>query len=597
MQASNLLRALRQTSEAVALGLLEGVKGERGSVDIAVEAQKDKSLIRRIERLCRFLINRLDREEQNCFNGAGRTIQNIFCIRQRQLTTCLTHNLPAKDQTISSFQLELKYPSALKGTEIFSSILSRSLKTSSDLKAWFDESVKYQPVRQERCPIGLPTVLVTYTGLDDQNHLKFWDHSDSASFPYAVSVTYDTDTGNISVEQGQCLRLLMDKLDTIPQGSQRDVYLLTGVVSYIYDKDEAEEMGTSYEGHLISHINVPKPYYSNHDSIEVMRHAGNTSGGLGMKWLTFNDFSISPCSVEEIYKIYDGQKSPVLLFFTNISYLEETQGKKLDDAVPVLDQEKFVQLCNAPPIHAINACPKTFVPLQNTEVPKKGDLFSLDAEFVAYSAPEKMILSDPDDWGRQSRLGLGRVSLIRGSGPSSGVPCIDDYIKSVEPVYDHLTRYSGLLPGDLDIGRSKKHLTTLRKAYLKLRYLVDLGCIFVGHGLKKDFRMLNIVVPLDQTIDTMDLYYSGRGRRLSLKFLSSFFLQNSIQGDTHDSIEDATAALELFRMHERMVMHGCFDQMLQKAYDWGSMAGWDPTSWTENPPSDLLSILHSGNNL
>ena len=57
---------------------------------------------------------------------------------------------------------------------------------------------------------------------------------------------------------------------------------------------------------------------------------------------------------------------------------------------------------------------------------------------------------------------------------------------------------SGLQPGDLDPSMSRHHLTTMKAAYLKLRYLVDIGCVFVGHGLKKDFRMINLVVPPSQ---------------------------------------------------------------------------------------------------
>lgn len=140
----------------------------------------------------------------------------------------------------------------------------------------------------------------------------------------------------------------------------------------------------------------------------------------------------------------------------------------------------------------------TFVPLSPEEAPGPGTLFALDAEFVAYSPPERVVRRGVEVEARPSRLGLGRVSVVRGSGPATGVPCIDDYIKSVEPVYDYLTRFSGLVPGDLDPTQSRHHLTTLRQAYLKLRYMVDVGCVFVGHGLKKDFRMLNIVVPQEQ---------------------------------------------------------------------------------------------------
>ena len=102
--------------------------------------------------------------------------------------------------------------------------------------------------------------------------------------------------------------------------------------------------------------------------------------------------------------------------------------------------------------------------------------------------------------------------------------------------------------------------------------------------------MLNIVVPKDQIIDTMDLFWPGRGRRLSLKFLVAFFLDSSslgsgFQEDGHDSIEDATAALKLYKMHENLTSEGRFDEVLSRAMDWGAAAGWDPSDWPGSAPS------------
>jgi PAB-dependent poly(A)-specific ribonuclease subunit 2 len=45
--------------------------------------------------------------------------------------------------------------------------------------------------------------------------------------------------------------------------------------------------------------------------------------------------------------------------------------------------------------------------------------------------------------------------------------------------------------GDLTPETSKHTLVPLKVAYKKLRLLVDAGCVFLGHGLKKDFRIIS----------------------------------------------------------------------------------------------------------
>ena len=157
---------------------------------------------------------------------------------------------------------------------------------------------------------------------------------------------------------------------------------------------------------------------------------------------------------------------------------------------------------------------------------------------------------------------------------------MDDHVHLNEPVWDYLTRYSGVQDGDLDPATSQHHLVPLKHAYLKLRYLVDSGCTFVGHGLRKDFKMVNMVVPREQVIDTVDLFHFKHQRKLSLRFLAAVLLDlTDFQEQTHDSIEDARVALLIYKRYVELRREGKLEETVLEMYRKGKEVGWDPRSW------------------
>ncbi|KAL8271577.1 hypothetical protein Esti_004483 [Eimeria stiedai] len=181
---------------------------------------------------------------------------------------------------------------------------------------------------------------------------------------------------------------------------------------------------------------------------------------------------------------------------------------------------------------------------------------AMDAEFVA----EVTEAAEIDEEGHKhvlqsSSLALARLTLVRGQGPLEGVPFMDHFVQFTRPPKDCLTRFSGLRLEDLNPNESKAWLATRKAILQKLRYLIDAGCILIGHGLQHDFRVINLYVPASQVVDTVELYRLPGKRLLSLKYLAALVLQQSIQVATHDSIEDAQTALKLFKQFLRLPYH------------------------------------------
>jgi PAB-dependent poly(A)-specific ribonuclease subunit 2 len=242
------------------------------------------------------------------------------------------------------------------------------------------------------------------------------------------------------------------------------------------------------------------------------------------------------------------------------------------------------------------------VPLDYSELPTPGTRIAIDAEFVSMQQEE----SDYHSEGskkiiRPARHGLARVSVLRADGKRAEIPFIDDHIHTTEPIVDYLTEYSGIQPGDLDPRVSPHTLTPLKVVYKKLRLLVDLGCIFIGHGLKQDFRIINIYVPPEQVLDTVNIYYlPSRQRRISLRFLSWYVLDQRIQDGVHDSIEDAKFALLLYKKYDRLNEDGEWEEFLEDLYKAGRSHQWKPPAVPDEvhgPEHGLAGFMSSNSNL
>ncbi|KAL0934164.1 pab-dependent poly -specific ribonuclease subunit [Colletotrichum truncatum] len=533
-QATNMLKTLSHHPQAGPLGLLE-------------EDPNGSTLTVMLQGLTRFLLDKIVQDYKS-IQPSSSSIDQMLATSATSSIRCMNcrseYTRPA-----SGFHNDLMYPQANDGQKTtgrnqktpkvtFSQILKSSVERETTSKGWCSRCQRYQNIAARKTVHSIPAVFILNTLISSPEHRRFW--STPGFLPEEIGVIVDH--GQFFCYEGEDLKLHLQRgIHNIT------VYSLVGMAVNI-------DPGPGQKPHLVAMVNVA--------------HA-QPQAPQASQWHLFNDFLVRPVSTEEALSFHPAWKMPSVIVFQ----LKEANNKIDNDWKKNIDTSLLYEDNNP------NVDVKTYRALDPvTEQPGSESIVALDTEFVAVRQPEIEMNSDGErETIRPIVYALARASVVRGQGEDEGLPFIDDYISIREPIVDYLTSYSGITHDDLDPRVSKHNLVPLKVVYKKLWILLNLGCKFLGHGLKQDFRVINIHIPRSQVIDTIDLFFlKSRLRKLSLAFLAWYLLKEDIQLETHDSIEDARTALKLYRKYLEFDDAGVLEPMLQDIYRAGRENNFKP---------------------
>ncbi|KAI1000322.1 PAN2-PAN3 deadenylation complex catalytic subunit [Podosphaera aphanis] len=531
--ATNFLKTLGQHPQAAVLGLIEGELTGTSSPSM-------------LQRLSRFLFERIEHDwriSQPYSSAMDQALATGTKVSIRCLNCRSEHTRP--DKTLVN---SLAYPfnkSMLRNVKkppnlTFSEVLKFSIEHENTSRGWCNRCNRYQNLASKKVIHKLPAVLMLDVGTVSSDVKYLW--ATPGWIPEEIGIFIDD--GHLFCVEGDNLKINLER------GLHKTtVYSLVGIAAEI-----ASESGPNTQNcHLVSMINVA------HSQLEASTKS---------RWHLFNDFLVRPVSSEEALNFSPPWKTAsVITYQISVAnnQIDNSWKKNLDTSLLYMDK---------------NINPKktyrSLVP--NEDLPGPESVIALDTEFVSVRQPEIQVNADGEfETIRPTAYALARVSVLRGFGEKEGIPFIDDYVASKEVVVDYLTSFSGIVQGDLDPDISQHNLVPLKVAYKKLWILLNLGCRFLGHGLKQDFRVSNIFVPKAQVIDTSDFFYiPALKRKLSLAFLAWYVLKEDIQVKTHDSIEDARTALRLYHKYQEFEDAGVLDTILHDIYRKGKDTGFKP---------------------
>jgi PAB-dependent poly(A)-specific ribonuclease subunit 2 len=610
---SNFLTALSTMPEAEQLQILDGSPA-------AVDSP------RRPEAFYRFLAYQLDKELSVSLNS--KIMDSLSGIDFVCINQFISGSSPSSQSSTRALTLDLAYEFFYKDEKKsirFGEVLQHAFCRETRLRAWNAKSKAYETIVQRKIVTSLPQMLTlacSCAGRKEEDGLWAWrtDEDGRQWLPEMIEVELKGD-GNVVVKE--CAKVGDEETWTTFKGKSplpesicnlvadsaigaKLRYRLDAVLSFVRDDSEANGNDEN-PGHHVLHARISldhkrrlmkrqqeeaakmalhKPdstklvLTSNTDPEVFRKRYENAARNLialkdepsdnSNEWVLFNGFLVSNTVVEDARAFHIAFKEPCLVVFRAVPSVDDTdkEARVNEPESATSGSSDISQNVMNARCFSNNKAPSTFT----TQGALRGKLIAFDAEFVSVQEEESTLTETGTKVvSQETRHALARISIIN---CDNRTVMLDDHVLPREPVVDYLTRFSGIVAQDLDPTQTIHNLISTRSAYLKLRYLQDQGCIFVGHGLRQDFATVNIAVPPNQILDTVEIFHQPGVRYISLRFLANHVLGRDMQQDTHDSVEDALAAFGLYEKALEWKSEGIFDKRLQQLYTYGQKTDW-----------------------
>ena len=154
-----------------------------------------------------------------------------------------------------------------------------------------------------------------------------------------------------------------------------------------------------------------------------------------------------------------------------------------------------------------------------------------------------------------SQKHLARLSIVNFNRHT----LFDEFIKPELPVKNYLNHITNIDSFKLQTAHSLAH-------YLPIIQNIINDKTIVGHTLSSDFEALKIEINERQKRDISEFsFFKNEKFKVGLKDLTDRYLNMKIQDGKHSSVEDARAALELYKLYKQEIDRETKDRFFQKS--------------------------------